>query len=203
MPQLLPPVPAPPLNRAPWPPCSPATTFFLPLASTGRNQSFSAAAPFSIESSVTKGAYADFTEAQTASITPSIAFGVTDRWAAIALAYKTTGTPKLPINLSLRYDDGTPVAGSSVLYSLANGAKTTIQAWPIDSNGEATLYCPVVNTGTYEYDFLDPDGNILQSYVILPGAFISLISPARSILASITLSKSSHNVTIPVSFTFQ
>jgi hypothetical protein len=89
------------------------------------------------------------------------------------------------------------------LSSLSGGTKTAIQSWTIGANGAVTIYCPKVNTGTYEYDFLDPSGNPLQSYVILPGAFISLISPAHSILGSITLSKANHSVVIPVSFAFQ
>jgi hypothetical protein len=172
-------------------------------ASTANNQSFSTVQPFLMESEVTKGAYADSKPSQNGSLNPSISFGVTDQWAAIAVAYKTTGTAKLPLILSVHYDDGTPVTGTAVLSTLANNVKTTIQTWPIGSNGQVTLYCPIVNTGTYQYDFLDPSGNLLQSYVILPGAFISLISPAHSILGSITLSKSTHNVTIPVSFAFQ
>ncbi len=177
--------------------------YVLLTASTGNNQSFSTTEPFLIESKVSKGAYADLKQSQAGSVTPSMTFGFSDQWAAIALAYKSTGTPKLPLMLSVHYDDGTAVTGSAVLSSLANNVKTTIQTWPIGSNGQVTLYCPIVNTGTYEYDFLDPNGNLLQSYVILPGAFISLISPAHSILGSITLSKSTHNVTIPVSFAFQ
>jgi hypothetical protein len=172
-------------------------------ASTGNNQSFSTSEPFLIESEITKGAYADLKQSQSGSVSPSITFGSTDQWAAIALAYKTTGNPNLPLMLSVHYDDGTAVTGSAVLSSLANNVKTTIQTWSIGSNGQVTLYCPIVNTGTYEYDFLDPNGNLLQSYVVLPGAFISLISPAHSILGSITLSKSTHSVTVPVSFAFQ
>jgi hypothetical protein len=177
--------------------------YVLLAASTGNNQSFSTTQPFLMESEGTKGAYADLKQTQAGSVSPSITFGVKDQWAAIAVAYKTTGSPKLPLVLSVHYDDGTPVTGTAVLSSLANNVKITIQTWPIPSNGQVTLYCPIVNTGTYQYDFLDPSGNLLQSYVILPGAFISLISPAHSILGSITLSKSTHNVTIPVSFAFQ
>jgi len=172
-------------------------------ASTGGNQSFSTTQPFRIESQATKGAYADAAPTQSSTMTPSIALSVTDQWAAVSLAYKSAATAQIPINLSLQYDDGSPVAGTAVLSSLANNTKTTLQSWTIGSNGGVTIYCPKVNTGTYEYDFLDPSGNILQSYVILPGAFISLITPAHSILGTITLSKTNHAVVIPVSFAFQ
>lgn len=172
-------------------------------ASTANNQSFTVNQPFLIETQVSKGAFADSMTAPAGTATPAINFGVSDEWAAVAVSYSAGATPKLPINLSLQYDDGSPVSGSAVLSSLANNTKTTIQTWPISSSGQVTIYCPRVNTGTYQYDFLDSSGSILQSYVVLPGAFTSLISPAHSALASITLSKSSHNVVIPVSFAFQ
>ncbi len=171
--------------------------------STANNQSFSTSQPFHIESQATKGAYADAAPTQPGTMTPSIAFSVTDEWAAVSIAYNSTATAQIPIDLSLKYDDGSPVAGTAVLSSLSNNTKTTMQTWTIGSNGAVTIYCPKVNTGTYEYDFLDPSGNILQSYVILPGAFISLITPAHSILGTITLSKANHAVVIPVSFAFQ
>jgi len=177
--------------------------YVLVAASTANNQSFSTTQPFHIESQATKGAYADAAATQTSTMTPSIAFSVTDEWAAVSLAYESTATAQIPIDLSLKYDDGSPVTGSAVLSSLANNTKTTLQTWTIGSNGAVTIYCPKVNTGTYEYDFFDPSGNILQSYVILPGAFISLITPAHSIAGSITLSKANHSVVIPVSFAFQ
>jgi hypothetical protein len=179
--------------------------YVLVAASTANNQSFSTTQPFHIESQATKGAYADADAAatQTSTMTPSIAFSVSDEWAAVSIAYESTATAQIPIDLTLKYDDGSPVAGTAVLSSLANNTKTTLQTWTIGSNGAVTIYCPKVNTGTYEYDFRDPSGNILQSYVILPGAFISLITPAHSILGSITLSKANHAVVIPVSFAFQ
>jgi hypothetical protein len=182
---------------------SQANDYVIAAASTANNQSFTTAAPFHLETEITKGAYADFTQPQPGSVSPAISFGVQDLWAAVSVAYKIGGNAKLPIYLSLHYNDGTPVAGSAVLYSMANGTKTSLQTWQIGANGQVTLYCPIVNTGTYQYEFLDASGNVLQSYVILPGAFISLISPAHSILAAITLSKSTHSVIIPVSFAFQ
>ena len=182
---------------------SQASDYVLVTASTGNNQSFSTTQPFLMVSQVTKGAYAEAVPTQTAAMTPAISFGVADQWAAIAVAYKASGSSNIPINLSLQYDDGSAVTGSAVLSSLSGGTKTAIQSWTIGANGAVTIYCPKVNTGTYEYDFLDPSGNPLQSYVILPGAFISLISPAHSILGSITLSKANHSVVIPVSFAFQ
>lgn len=182
---------------------SQAGDYVLVAASTANNQSFATTQPFQMVSEVTKGAFADAVQSQTASTSPSITFGVSDLWASVAVAYKSNATTSIPIKLSLQYDDGSAVAGSAVLSSLANGTKTTMQTWTIGANGAVTIYCPKVNTGTYEYDFLDPSGNLLQSYVILPGAFISLISPAHSILGSITLSKANHSVVIPVSFAFQ
>lgn len=182
---------------------SQAGDYILLAASTSYGQSYATAQPFSIESQVTRGAAADSVQPQAAAISPSITFNVSDDWAAIALAYKSTGLPKLPINLTLQYDDGSPVTGTAILSSLANNTKTTVDTWAISGSGQATIYCPRVNTGTYEYDFLDSDGNVLQSYVVFPGAFISLITPAHSAAASITLSKNSHNIVIPVSFAFQ
>jgi len=177
--------------------------YVLVTASTANNQSFSTTQPFLMVTQLTKGALAAAKPAQANSMTPAIALSVTDQWAAIAVAYKSTATANIPINLTLQYDDGSPVIGSAVLSSLTNGTKTEIQSWNIGSNGAVTISCPKVNTGTFEYDFLDPSGNILQSYVVLPGAFISLITPAHSIAGSITLSKANHSVVIPVSFAFQ
>ncbi len=182
---------------------SQSNDYVLVTASTANNQSFSTTQPFLMVSQVTKGALATTTPAQTNSMTPAIALSVSDQWAAIAVAYKSSAPANIPVNLTLQYDDGTPVAGSAVLSSLANGTKTEMQTWTIASNGEVTISCPKVNTGTFEYDFLDPSGNVLQSYVVLPGAFISLITPAHSIAGSITLSKANHSVVIPVSFAFQ
>ena len=182
---------------------SQAGDYVLVAASTGNNQSFATTQPYQMVTQVTKGALADSVPSQTASTNPSITFGVSDLWASVAVAYKSNATSSIPIKLSLQYDDGSAVAGSAVLSSLANGTKTAMQSWTIGANGAVTIYCPKVNTGTYEYDFLDPSGNLLQSYVILPGAFISLITPAHSISGSITLSKANHSVVIPVSFAFQ
>jgi hypothetical protein len=180
-----------------------ANDYVLVAAGTDGNNSYSAAQPFLVESQATRAAYADALPPQPSTLTPSVAFGVSDDWFAIALAYKTSGKPRLPVFLSLQYDDGTPVAGSAVLSSLANGTKTTIQTWPINSNGQVSLYCPIVNTGSYAYDLLDPNGNTIQSIVILPGGFISLVSTAHSLKVSVTLNKSTHAVAIPVSFAFQ
>jgi len=180
-----------------------ANDYVLVAAGTDNNQSYSTAQPFLVESQATRGAYADATASQPSTLTPSISFGVPDEWFAIALAYKTAGTPRLPVFLSLHYDDGTPIAGSVVLSSLANGAKTSLQSWPISSSGQVSLYCPIVNTGTYSYDFLDPNGNTLQSFVILPGGFISLVSTAHSLNISVTLTKNTNAVAIPVSIAFQ
>ena len=180
-----------------------AGDYVLVAASTGNNQSFATAQPFQMVTQVAKGASANAVASQTGAMNPSISFAVSDQWAAVAVAYDTSGTSSIPIKLSLKYDDGSAVEGSAVLSSLANGTKTTIQSWTIGSNGTVTISCPKVNTGTYEYDFLDPSGNLLQSYVVLPGAFISLITPAHSIFGRITLSKADHSVVIPVSFAFQ
>lgn len=180
-----------------------ANEYVLLAAATDNNQSYTSLQPFLVEADVTRGAYADAIPTQPATLTPEISYSVSDDWLAIALAYKTTGTPRLPIFLTLHYDDGTPVTGNVVLYSLANGTKTSLQSWTIASNGQVSIYCPIVSSGSYEYDFLDPSGNLLQSYMIMPGAFISLITPAHSLQSTITLSKSTHNITIPVSFAFQ
>ena len=180
-----------------------ANEYVLLAAATDNNQSYTSLQPFLVEADVTRGAYADAIPTQPATLTPEISYSVSDDWLAIALAYKTTGTPRLPIFLTLHYDDGTPVTGNVVFYSLANGTKTSLQSWTIASNGQVSIYCPIVSSGSYEYDFLDPSGNLLQSYMIMPGAFISLITPAHSLQSTITLSKSTHNITIPVSFAFQ
>lgn len=180
-----------------------ANDYVLVAAGTDGDQSYSAALPFLVESQATRGAYADATPAQPSTLTPSISFGVADEWFALALAYKSNSTSRLPVFVSLQYDDGTPVTGSVVLSSLSSGTKTTLQTWTISSSGQVSIYCPIVNTGSYEYDFLDPNGNTLQSFVILPGGFISLVSTAHSITASATINKSTHAFAIPVSFAFQ
>ena len=177
--------------------------YVLAAAATDNNQSYSSLEPFLIESQVTRGAYADALPPQATTLSPTISFGVSDGWLAVAVAYKTNGTPRLPVFLSLHYDDGTPVAGSAVLSSLSNGTKTTIQTFQISPTGQVSLFCPIVNTGSYEYDFLDPSGNAIQSFVVLPGAFATLITPAHSLTATITISKATLAVTIPVSFAFQ
>jgi hypothetical protein len=181
-----------------------ANDYVIAAAATDNNQTYGTTQPFLIESTATRGAFADALVSQPATLTPAISFGVSDDWLAIAVAYKTSGAAsRLPIFLSLHYDDGTPIAGSVALSSLANNTKTAIQTWTVSSTGDVTIYCPIVTTGSYEYDFLDPTGTLLQSYVILPGAFYSLISPAHSVTSTITLSKSAHTIVIPVSFAFQ
>jgi hypothetical protein len=180
-----------------------ANDYVLLAAGTDNDQFYSAHTPFLVEAQATRGAYADAMVAQPTTLTPSISFGVSDNWFAIALAYKTTGTPRLPVFLTLHYDDGTPVAGSVVLSALAAGTKSTIQSSTINANGQIATYCPIVNTGNYEYDVLDPNGNLIQSAVILPGGFISLMNGAHSLTSAITINKSTHAVAIPVSFSFQ
>ena len=177
--------------------------YVVVAAATDNSQTYSATEPYLIESAATRGAFGDAIAPQPTTLTPGISFGVSDDWLAIAIAYKTTGTPNLPIFLTLLYSDGTPVLGSVVLSSLANSTKTAIQTWTISATGQVTIYCPIVSSGTYEFDFLDPNGNLLQSDVILPGAFYSLIAQAHSLTSTITLSKSAHTIVIPVSFAFQ
>ncbi len=95
-----------------------ANEYVLLAAATDNNQSYTSLQPFLVEADVTRGAYADAIPTQPATLTPEISYSVSDDWLAIALAYKTTGTPRLPIFLTLHYDDGTPVTGNVVLYSL-------------------------------------------------------------------------------------
>lgn len=180
-----------------------AGDYVLVATSTANNQSFAATSPLQMVSQVTKGAVAGETDPQFGTLSPAMTFGVQDQWAAVALAYKSSGPPKLPINLTLHYSDGSSVAGTVVLSSLANNSKTTIKTWPISGSGQAAIYVPIVNSGTYEYDFYDSNSNLMQSYVILPGAFYSLLTPAHSLTSSITLNKSNHSIVIPVSFSFQ
>src|SRR5262249_45617951 len=77
-----------------------AGDYLLMATSTGNNQSFSPAAPLQMVSDVTKGASAATVDSQTGTISTAMTFGVSDNWASVAVAYKSSGPPRLPINLT-------------------------------------------------------------------------------------------------------
>jgi hypothetical protein len=79
-----------------------ANDYIVVAAATDNNQTYSATEPYLIESTASRGAYADAIAPQPITLTPAISFGVSDDWLAIAIAYKTTGTPNLPIFLTLQ-----------------------------------------------------------------------------------------------------
>ena len=100
--------------------------------------------------------------------------------------------PMRSVVIQCRFDNGKPCAADITLYQITttNGitTKTGIESWKF-SNGTVTIGAPIVNTGTYEYDFTENGKFILPSYTFQAGAFYSFLSALKSgITFNITVS---------------
>jgi len=148
-----------------------AGDFLVAGATSEYNNTFKPSTGFTAEASPGNIAIADSLQSGAGKQSVTFTLDGPTNWTVLLVAFSPVGSVVFDTTATLRWDDGTPVAGTVTIAQVISGNPLTMNSlgsYPLDTNGVAK--------GT-----MSPDPTLPLTF------FVTLVSPSGSVVNSVTL----------------